>query len=192
MDVADPIPPSVLALLDLFATELKDVSFPGVDKAILEQVITEVRTHTEAVAKAEAALESARAALRESEETLSTKSTKALAYARVFAEDRPEVLPKVESVARIAGTSSAPPAPARERDRDRDRDASADPPKRRGRPSRNKPAADASSADTSSADTSSSDVSEGTPTAPPVMELGPAPMPAEPEDLNGAAVEAAS
>jgi hypothetical protein len=128
MDVADPIPPSIQALLDLFANELKDVHFPGVDRATLEQVIIDVRTHTEAVAKAEAALEAVRLALRESEETLSVKSQKALSYARVYAMDRPEIVAKVESVARIAGATSSPPGPSR--------DASGGEPKRRGRPKR--------------------------------------------------------
>jgi hypothetical protein len=66
MDVADPIPPSVLALMDLFAEDLADVSFPGVDRATLDQVVKDIRTRTEAVTKAEAALEAARAALCES------------------------------------------------------------------------------------------------------------------------------
>jgi len=135
MDAADPIPPSAKALLELFANELKDVSFPGVDRAALEQIINDVRTHTEGVAKAEAALESARTALRESEELLSTKAQKGLAYARVYAEDRPEIVAKVDAVARIAGAApSSPPA--------RDRDASGEPPKRRGRPSKKSPAVD--------------------------------------------------
>jgi len=125
MEVADPIPPSVQALMELFGTELSHVSFPGVDRAILEQVVTEVRTHTEAVAKAEAALEAARSALRDSEETLSSKAQKALAYARVYAEDHPDIRAKVDSVARIAGALvSSPPS----------REASGDAPKRRGRP----------------------------------------------------------
>ncbi len=174
MDVADPIPPSVQALMDLFASELSHVSFPGVDRAILEQVVTEVRTHTEAVAKAEAALESARAALRESEETLSSKSQKALAYARVYADDHPDIRSKVESVARIAGVSSSPPAPQRERE------ASGDSPKRRGRP----PKARAATAEPTT------EPSDGTPAAPLVMELGPSSTQdasPEPEELNGSA-----
>ncbi|MRG95528.1 hypothetical protein [Polyangium spumosum] len=173
MDVADPIPPSVQALMDLFASELSHVSFPGVDRAILEQVVTDVRTHTEAVVKAEAALEAARAALRESEETLSSKTTKALAYARVYAEDHPDIRSKVDSVARIAGVSSSPPGPSKE--------ASGDAPKRRGRPAKVKPAASAEPA---------AEPSDATPAAPPVMELGPSSMTGEetapePSELPG-------
>ncbi|MDI3285100.1 hypothetical protein [Polyangium sp. 15x6] len=177
MDVADPIPPSVQALMDLFANELSHVSFPGVDRATLEQVVTEVRTHTEAVAKAEAALEAARASLRDSEETLSSKTTKALAYARVYAEDHPDIRSKVESVARIAGTTSSPPAPSRE--------ANGDSPKRRGRP----PKAKAASAEPAAEP--AAEPMDATPAAPPVMELGPSTMStdetSEPSELNGAA-----
>lgn len=129
MDVADPIPPSVKALVDLFKNELSAVTFPGVDGAMLEQLLADVQKYTDAVGKAEAALEAARTALRESEEALAVKSQKALAYARVYAEDRPEVAAKVDFVARIAGAapvSSAPPA--RERG-----DGGSDAPKRRGR-----------------------------------------------------------
>jgi len=181
MDVADPIPPSVQALMDLFASELSHVSFPGVDRAILEQVVIEVRTHTEAVAKAEAALEAARAALRESEETLSSKTTKALAYARVYAEDHPDIRSKVESVARIAGVTSSPPGPSRE--------ASGDTPKRRGRPAKVK----ATSAEPTTEPTteSTTEPADATPAAPAVMELGPSSMNGEethePSELNGSA-----
>jgi hypothetical protein len=174
MDVADPIPPSVQALMDLFASELSHVSFPGVDRAILEQVVTEVRTHTEAVAKAEAALESARAALRDSEETLSSKTTKALAYARVYAEDHPDIRSKVDSVARIAGAAPSPPGPSRG-------EGGGDTPKRRGRPAKAK----ATSAEPAA------EPSDATPAAPPVMELGPSSVndeePHEPSELNGSA-----
>ena len=159
--------------MDLFASELSHVSFPGVDRAILEQVVIEVRTHTEAVAKAEAALEAARAALRDSEETLSSKTTKALAYARVYAEDHPDIRSKVDSVARIAGATSSPPGPSKE--------ASGDTPKRRGRPAKAK----------ATSTEPATEPSDGTPAAPPVMELGPSSMSVEethePSEFNGSA-----
>jgi len=177
MDVADPIPPSVQALMDLFANELSHVSFPGVDRAILEQVVTEVRTHTEAVVKAEAALEAARTALRDSEEALSSKTQKALAYARVYADDHPDIRSKVDSVARIAGVASSPPGPSRE--------ASGDTPKRRGRPPKTKAASAEPAAEPAA------EATDATPAAPPVMELGPSTMSGEdtpePSELNGAA-----
>jgi Tfp pilus assembly protein PilX len=116
--------------MDLFEKDLAEVSFPGVDMVTLKQVIGDVRKHTKAVTDAEVALDKARTALRESEEQLSTKTQRALAYARVFAEDRPELLAKVTSVARVAGALSAS-TPAKSAAKS---DASGDAPKRRGRP----------------------------------------------------------
>jgi ElaB/YqjD/DUF883 family membrane-anchored ribosome-binding protein len=130
MDVADPIPPSVKALVDLFKNELSAVTFPGVDSALLLQLLADVQKYTDAVIKAEATLDAARTALRESEEALAVKSQKALAYARVYAEDHPDIAAKVDFVSRVAGVAPAPSdAPKRERDRDGGSDA----PKRRGR-----------------------------------------------------------
>jgi ElaB/YqjD/DUF883 family membrane-anchored ribosome-binding protein len=159
MDVADPIPPSVKALVDLFKNELSAVTFPGVDGAMLEQLLADVKQYTDAVIKAEAALDAARAALRESEEALAIKSQKALAYARVYAEDRPEIAAKVDFVARIAGAAPVPSAaPAR------DRDGGSDAPKRRGRKPR------VSAADATPAPPAV-DTADLTPIAPVVMEV---------------------
>lgn len=129
MDVADPIPPSVKVLLELFKNELSAVTFPGVDVAILEQLIADVQNYTDAVHKAEAALRAAQASLRESEESLAVKSQKALAYARVYAEDQPEIVAKLDAVARIAGSSSSSSSSSSSAARD----ANSDGPKRRGR-----------------------------------------------------------
>lgn len=164
MDVADPIPPSVKALVELFKNELSTVTFPGVDVAILEQLITDVRTYTDAVIKAEAALEAARTSLRESEEVLAVKSQKALAYARVYAEDRPEVAAKVDFVARIAGAApvtSAAPA----------RDGGSDAPKRRGRQKKAASATEAVEATPAAPAVEAVDAADMTPAVPAVMEV---------------------
>ena len=153
MDVADPIPPSVKALVDLFKNELSAITFPGVDGALLEQLAGDVQKYTEAVIKAEAAVEAARAALRESEEALAIKSQKALAYARVYAEDRPDIAAKVDFVARVAGVAPTPSDTPK-----RERDPGSDAPKRRGR----KPRATAAE--------STTEASDATP-APPVVEM---------------------
>lgn len=171
MDVADPIPPSVKALVDLFKNELASVAFPGVDGAILEQLMTDVKSYTDAVIKAEAALEAARMSLRDSEEALAIKTQKALAYARVYAEDRPEIASKVDYVARIAGTAPVASAAAT-----RDREPGSDAPKRRGRqkkvatpePTDATPTAPAVAEAVADAATDSSDM---TPAAPAVMDI---------------------
>lgn len=169
MDVADPIPPSVKALVELFKNELSAVTFPGVDVAILEQTITDVQTYTDAVLKAEAALEAARTALRESEEVLAVKSQKALAYARVYAEDRPEIAAKVDFVARIAGAAPASStAPSR--------DGGSDAPKRRGRQKKSAAAADPVDATPAApaveaVSDASADAADMTPSAPVVVDV---------------------
>jgi ElaB/YqjD/DUF883 family membrane-anchored ribosome-binding protein len=171
MDVADPLPPSVKALVELFKNELSAVTFPGVDGALLEKLSADVQGYTEAVIKAEAALDAARTALRESEEALAVKSQKALAYARVYAEDRPDIASKVDLVARIAGAAPAPATPAR------DRDAGSDAPKRRGRPKAKAAAAEASDSAPAALGVEAADV---TPAAPAVMEVS-----VEEVDLSG-------
>jgi len=165
MDVADPIPPSVKVLLELFKNELSAVTFPGVDVAILEQLIADVKNYTDAVHKAEAALRAAQASLRESEESLAVKSQKALAYARVYAEDQPEIVAKLDAVARIAGSSSGSSAPPA-----RDKDANSDGPKRRGR-QKKVVAAEASDATPAAPTVEAVDSNDLTPAAPGVMDI---------------------
>ena len=159
MDVADPIPPSVKALVELFKNELSTVTFPGVDGALLEQLITDVQAYTDAVIKAEAA----RTSLRESEEVLAIKSQKALSYARVYAEDHPEIAAKLSFVARIAGAAPAPSAAAA-------RDGGSDAPKRRGR---QKKAASTEAVDATPAApvVEAVEAADMTPAAPAVMEV---------------------
>lgn len=166
MDVADPIPPSVKALVELFKNELSAVTFPGVDGALLEQLIADVQKYTDAVNKAEAALEAARVSLRESEEVLTIKSQKALAYARVYAEDRPEIASKVDVVARIAGTSSGSSAPPA-----RDKDGNSDAPKRRGRQKKAAAAEASDATPLAPAVEASADSNDMTPAAPAVMDI---------------------
>jgi len=93
-----PIAPSLQTLLDVFASDLPAVKFPDVDLPVLEEAAARVKESAEAVARAEAALETARQALQESQEALLLKGQRALAYARVFAEEKPELATKLESI----------------------------------------------------------------------------------------------
>jgi ElaB/YqjD/DUF883 family membrane-anchored ribosome-binding protein len=162
MDVADPITPSVKALVDLFKNELSAVTFPGVDGALLEQLLADVQKYTDAVLKAEAAVDSARAALRESEEALAIKSQKALAYARVYAEDRPDIAAKVDFVARVAGVAPTPSDTPK-----RERDGGSDAPKRRGR----KPRATAAESSDATPLAPAVEMADLTPMVSPVMDV---------------------
>lgn len=136
---SDAISPALRALLELFTEELAEVKFPDVDAGVLEEAAERVRQRAEAVAQAQAALEAARAGLYESQESLLQKGQRALAYARVFAEDDAELSAKLEAVSlprpvrkapRPEGAAPTTDAPASEENA----------PKRRGRPPKARPA----------------------------------------------------
>jgi hypothetical protein len=130
---ADPISPSLHALLDLFSAELDGVAFPELDRGVLEVTAQTVRERAEALAQAQAALDAARAALLEGQETLLSKGQRALAYARIYAEEHPELLARLDGIQlpktarRGPGREGAPPATVNAAD-------GTAMPKRRGRP----------------------------------------------------------
>ncbi len=136
----DPISPAMRALLEVFSTELSEVKFPDVDAEVLEEAAGRVREMAEAVARAQAALEAARQALGESQEALLQKGQRALAYARVFAEEDAALSTRLEAIglpksARKGGRPDgvvAGESPAQN-------DESA--PRRRGRPPKSRPSA---------------------------------------------------
>lgn len=96
--IPGPIPPAVQALLELFATELADVKFPLVDAELLSRSTDEVRAAADQVSRAEAALGAARALLAERQEALLVRAQRALAYARVFAEEDAGLSPRLEAI----------------------------------------------------------------------------------------------
>lgn len=125
----DSIPPVVKQILDLFAHDLAQATFGGLDRRVLEEARERVAAHAEAVERAEAALEAARATLAESQEVLQSRAQRALAYARVYAEDDAELSARLEAISlpraagprRISLEASGPieSAPARRRGRPR-------------------------------------------------------------------------
>ncbi|GMU07554.1 hypothetical protein [Corallococcus caeni] len=135
----DSISPALRALLELFATDLADVKFPDVDTAVLGESAAHVREKAEAVARAQAALDAARQALNESQESLLQKGQRALAYAKVFAEDDAELGAKLEAIhlprpVRKAGGAQVEPVNAAPGNDD-------NAPRRRGRPPKLRPVA---------------------------------------------------
>lgn len=141
----DSISPALRALLELFATDLADVRFPDVDGEVLVEAAGHVREKAEAVARAQAALEAARQGLQESQDVLLQKGQRALAYARVFAEENAELSGKLEGIhlprpvrkgAKVESTAAEPAAVATGSEENA--------PRRRGRPPKARPAAEAS------------------------------------------------
>lgn len=100
-------------LLELFQGPLRDVRFPDADGERLGAAVNAASAAAEAVAAAEAALETARASAVEKERVVAHETDRALAYARVYAADRPD-LREV-----IAAVTSRPLAEKRGRGRPR-------------------------------------------------------------------------
>ncbi|NVJ26614.1 MULTISPECIES: hypothetical protein [Myxococcus] len=141
----DPISPALRALLELFTTELAEVRFPDMSGEVLEDAAAQVKAKADAVAKAQAALEAARQSLHESQDALLQKGQRALAYARVFSEENPELNTKLEAIhlprpvrkgAKTEGVAAEPVA-AQQGHED-------NAPKRRGRPPKVRPSSGAS------------------------------------------------
>lgn len=125
--MTEPFSPALQSLLDLFASELSELKFPDVDAEALEHAAQKVRDAALQVERAEAALDAARRSQLEVEEQLVGKAQRALAYAKVYAEEAPELLAKLEAIALPrARKVPSPDAPApRRRGRPRKTDESA-------------------------------------------------------------------
>lgn len=134
MDVAesDPVSPTMQALLGLFATDLKTVPFPDMDLSVLKAAADQVHARAEAVERAQAALEAARAELHQSQEHLLQKGQRALAYARVYAEEHPALAEKLDAIQLHRPLRRPSVKEAQESD---------GAPKRRGRPPKARPSA---------------------------------------------------
>ncbi len=128
----DAVPPSIRAALELFETALVDVRFANLDAKTLARAAADVHAVASVVASAQAALDSARSALQERQDVLLEQVQRAVAYARVYAENDEALtqrlnaitLPRAGKGARVKDDaalvlSSAPNPPARSRGRNR-------------------------------------------------------------------------
>src|SRR6478672_8792422 len=88
--VDDPVCAEHRAVIELFAGELAKVPFPDVDAAVLRRQAEEVRAEAIAVARAREALDAAQQKLVERNATLGDTVARGLAYARIYAEARPD------------------------------------------------------------------------------------------------------
>jgi hypothetical protein len=107
---SDPISPALQDLLTLFDQELATVKFPDLDRAVLEEAAARVKEKAAEVARVQAALEAARQGLYESQEALLQKGQRALAYARIFAEDDAELSAKLDGISLPRPVRRAPRA----------------------------------------------------------------------------------
>lgn len=94
----NPIPSAIQEVLDLFQTQLAPVTFGGLEAGVLTTGAEAVRLAAAALIEAEASAEEARNVLLEKQDELAQKAQRALAYARIYAEDDPALLATVESI----------------------------------------------------------------------------------------------
>jgi len=106
------LPPLTSHLLDLFQGPLRDVRFPDADGERLGAAVDAASAASEAVAQAEAAVDAARAVLADKQRVVAQETDRALAYARVYAADRPDLRAAIDAVtARPPTTKRGPGRP---------------------------------------------------------------------------------
>ncbi len=133
----NPIPTAVKELLALFDGPLASVTFPDVDGPALREQVASVEAAVHDVEAAAAAWAEAKRAVDSRLEVLLQKAQRALAYARIYAEDKPELDATLASLVvprwgDPRGNNKAPSgqdvAPARKRGRPRKSDVAPTPP----------------------------------------------------------------
>jgi hypothetical protein len=115
----DPLGRPLRAALDLFAEALPDVRFPDVSADLLNAKAEAVAARADAVREARDALAEAEAALATEKAGLTDLAGKALAYARVYAEGRPQLKERLDAIA-LGGAEPAARKRGRPKKRDRD------------------------------------------------------------------------
>jgi hypothetical protein len=141
-DVPSPIPAPIQTLVTLFEETLTAVNFPDVNTTVLQEASKAVvDAHTQ-VTRLEAELTAARAALSERQDALLGKAQRALAYARIFAEEQPELLSRLDAVSLPRAGRRQPKVEATVEPVTAagEHAASSEAPRKRGRPARARPA----------------------------------------------------
>ena len=107
----DLLPPLTVHLLDLFQGPLRDVRFPDADGERLGAAVEAAAAANEAVARAEAAVEAARTVLADKQRVVAQETERTLAYARVYAAERPDLRAALEAVTTRPPTRRGPGRP---------------------------------------------------------------------------------
>jgi hypothetical protein len=103
--IDDPVPESIKELLSLFREELSAVTFPDINADILEKFAEQVRSKAMELQEVQARVASIKESLDASQNELLQKAIRGLAYAKVFAEDKEELMDKLSSIS-LGGKNS--------------------------------------------------------------------------------------
>lgn len=128
-ELDDALGPSLRELLTVFARELSTVSFPDVDHQALARQVAVVAERAAEVRRIEATLADARARMADAHEQLVARGQRALAYARIYAEDHPALAARLDAIALPRPRSpraATPPSVEAPRPRGRPRKVPAD------------------------------------------------------------------
>jgi hypothetical protein len=102
----DPILQPVADFLSLYQEEFSTITFPDISKEILDDLAEKVKQKASDLDEANAMAAAAKEALENSQNELLQKCLRGLAYAKVYAEDRDELLEKLSKV--TLGKTSKP------------------------------------------------------------------------------------
>jgi hypothetical protein len=97
--ITDALPAPLQTLLELFTTSLAEVRFADVDAQTLVRLAADAEAALAVVSSAEAALSVAREVLVERQEALLQQGHRALAYARVYAENDDALTERLSAIA---------------------------------------------------------------------------------------------
>jgi hypothetical protein len=103
----DVVATPIRTAIELFETTLAEVRFPDVDAKTLARAAADVDAAGHAVASAQAALESARLALQELQDALLGQVQRALAYARIYAENNEALMQRLNAISLPRGVRLA-------------------------------------------------------------------------------------
>ena len=107
MSDQNPISAPLRDLLSVFADELAELRFGDVDADLLEKAAALVQAAAAQRAKAETALEEAQTQLSLSRQAFADLGVRALAYARIFAENQPQLRARLDAIELPSGSTPA-------------------------------------------------------------------------------------
>jgi hypothetical protein len=103
----DPIIDPVKDVIALFNTDLESVTFPELNASILNDFVEQVKNKAIELQQLQTKVLNAKEALETSQNELLLKATRALAYAKVYAEGKEDLTEKLSAI-NLSGKSSSP------------------------------------------------------------------------------------